>query len=375
LDNSNIAKVVPPEINSDLDCAETATRKLAVVLYQNKSSSQPCKICSETWSNFKERIKLREIRDQKDGIGFSPVALTKGKSRANSNVLHIDMAVVDIDSKLEKDSAGNILNVTWTAPDLPEIEHRFSEYEFIAHSSYGNDPELGIIKYRLIFPLSRQVSPAEWGRVWDGLNILIGGSIDDSTKDISRFYYLPACPGRLREYSWWSENDGGWLNPDDLIALSDQSKRIPNRKTAVTIATSATETPVNVARLRSALEYIPPSSAYPEWRNAVWAIASTGWDCAEDLARSWSMSDPAYSSGEGFDKVWQSFDPTRGITLGTFFHIARQAGWPGESSANSVNQDDDPTSGDIKNGKEFALSFRDHLLFVHETNESVENEP
>jgi hypothetical protein len=51
------------------------------------------------------------------------------------------------------------------------------------------------------------------------------------------------------------------------------------------------ETPENVARLKSALAAIDPDSEYPIWRDILFAIHSTGWVSAEEIARSWSRGD------------------------------------------------------------------------------------
>jgi hypothetical protein len=50
------------------------------------------------------------------------------------------------------------------------------------------------------------------------------------------------------------------------------------------------ETQEEIARVKSMLAAIPADCDRETWRNVVWAVMATGWTCAEDLAREWSMT-------------------------------------------------------------------------------------
>jgi len=49
-------------------------------------------------------------------------------------------------------------------------------------------------------------------------------------------------------------------------------------------------TPEEIARVQSMLAAIPANCDRVTWRNIIWAVAATGWDYAESLAREWSNS-------------------------------------------------------------------------------------
>ena len=51
------------------------------------------------------------------------------------------------------------------------------------------------------------------------------------------------------------------------------------------------ETPENIARVKSALSALNPDCDRDLWRDICFAVHSTGWTCAEELARSWSRGD------------------------------------------------------------------------------------
>lgn len=86
------------------------------------------------------------------------------------------------------------------------------------------------------------------------------------------------------------------------------------------------ETPEAVARVRSMLSTLSADCTYESWRDVVWSILSTGWDCAEGLARDWSQTASERWDEDAFTQLVRSFRPGH-ITLGTLAHHAKQAGW------------------------------------------------
>ena len=93
------------------------------------------------------------------------------------------------------------------------------------------------------------------------------------------------------------------------------------------------ETEEEVERLRSALKAIEGDVAstydYDQWRNVLFALKWTRWDCAESLAREWSETSDKHTTKE-FNVVWrgaQKRDRGREITLGSVFKLAKDAGW------------------------------------------------
>ena len=91
------------------------------------------------------------------------------------------------------------------------------------------------------------------------------------------------------------------------------------------------ETPRQVATIRDALRYISADCHYDQWRNIVWAILSTQWDCATALAEEWSRTAPERFQDTTFEALLCSYDPAREprITAGTIHFYARKGGWNG----------------------------------------------
>ncbi len=92
--------------------------------------------------------------------------------------------------------------------------------------------------------------------------------------------------------------------------------------------------PGQTERVRSALRVIPCREvSYDEWLAAGMALHCGEADgCVEDgleLWRAWSATDPdRYKVGECAAK-WRGFDAEGGLTLGSFFWLAKRYGWRG----------------------------------------------
>lgn len=91
------------------------------------------------------------------------------------------------------------------------------------------------------------------------------------------------------------------------------------------------ETPRQIATINAALNHISADCDYDKWRNIVWAILSTGWLCAEDIAYAWSKAATNRFEEDAFWMVANSFIPghPNQITVGTIYFHARAGGWNG----------------------------------------------
>lgn len=105
---------------------------------------------------------------------------------------------------------------------------------------------------------------------------------------------------------------------------------------------SPAESMAEIEKLNSALSFLSSdidygsgrfynSSGSPEsdyWLAGIWAIASLNWASGKDIARKWSQKSARYT-GDGFEKAWNSYNPTHtnGIGIGSLFKRARELGW------------------------------------------------
>lgn len=113
--------------------------------------------------------------------------------------------------------------------------------------------------------------------------------------------------------------------------LIEESNKNHHKKTVKHNHQSIVESPRQVATIQSALKYIDASCSYEIWRNVIWALLSTDWQCAEDLALQWSLSAPDKFEEKVFWSTVNSFSPDREspITVATLIFHARNGGWDG----------------------------------------------
>ena len=122
-----------------------------------------------------------------------------------------------------------------------------------------------------------------------------------------------------------------WLD----VLIQQKSAGRPNPYPNLRIpSTIISETPRKVAEVVGELNSIDADCPYEIWRDIVWAILSTGCDCAEDIAEKWSASAPHRFSSTAFWDVVNSYDPYRSnaITVATIFFHARQGRQPWRAS-------------------------------------------
>tara|TARA_S200002703_G_scaffold156919_2_gene163568 strand:- start:276 stop:1130 length:855 start_codon:yes stop_codon:yes gene_type:complete len=97
---------------------------------------------------------------------------------------------------------------------------------------------------------------------------------------------------------------------------------------------------------------------YNDWRNIIFMLLNTGWDCAYELARNWSAKSENFDQ-KSFDRLVQSFDPHKCVHL----HIKQlEQFWNGVKK--EQNEEDlltDLTSDAFYKSREW-LYLRSHVL-------------
>lgn len=120
----------------------------------------------------------------KNGAGWSPLRFADGAPpvRAKVNVAAVTAAAFDVDN----------WTVTNWAVKLEDMERALKGEEWCMHSTHSSKPELP--KFRLVMPLSRDVTQEEWARLWP---IMVkkykipteAGSLSSA----ARMFYLPSA--------------------------------------------------------------------------------------------------------------------------------------------------------------------------------------
>ncbi|KGE04366.1 AAA family ATPase [Pseudohaliea rubra] len=129
------------------------------------------------------------------------------------------------------------------------------------------------------------------------------------------------------------------------------------------------ETKENIARIKQALAVVPPDLPYDGWRDILWSVSSLDWECGRKLLLDWSKGSDKHWESEGgaeeaetaLQHVLSSFDPSRGISIGTLFHHARENGWQPPGSAESQPMLATQTQREEKPSERFQLLTPEQL--------------
>lgn len=193
----------------------------------------------------------------------------------------------------------------------------------------------------------------------------------------------------------WESIDGGvrvmqaliQKTKDDKVGLPPvQAKAHLQGKARIELGKSydaLPESPENVERVRKALASIDPDILYPDWVGLLMAIKSTEWECAEALACEWSEVGEKFTDA-GFVKAWSSIGAAGGITLGTLFAKAKEAGWEDPRGLNlsamlvegqELELVAPKEERDLLNGRIFARLYRGRMLRVDQTGDVLSFDP
>jgi len=122
--------------------------------------------------------------------------------------------------------------------------------------------------------------------------------------------------------------------PEWLLSLILATKTRPCRTSipqSCSNKRTQSETPRAVATLKVLLTHIDADCDYETYRNVIWAICSTGWTCAEQVALDWSLTAEDRFEQSTFDALINSFDPDHpeSVSYGTLVYLARKGGYGG----------------------------------------------
>ena len=87
------------------------------------------------------------------------------------------------------------------------------------------------------------------------------------------------------------------------------------------------DTPRKRAELSEMISHLNADCDYERYRDIVWAILSTNWHDAAEIARDWCQSAPERFERDNFETIVKNYDPHRTdkITIGSLIYWAREA--------------------------------------------------
>lgn len=182
---------------------------LAVALYGSANDNEPLQK-EVTWEELSSALSTHVLREEKlEGTAWSPALFKPDTRRAGENVVSLSCAVFDLDHVAESDAEASLAKLM------------SSDTACAVHSTFSHAPPADCC-LRVVLPLLRPITPAEWVNLRPTLIMHLGlpaeGRIgtDNKTKDPSRLYFTPARPTGSPEPLAFARS-GPFLDPDAFL--------------------------------------------------------------------------------------------------------------------------------------------------------------
>ena len=146
--------------------------------------------------------------DTKAGNAVVSPAINKpGAMRGKRSVAAVQFFVLDFDHLAAEDANGVVALVK-------ELGLAGLLSTSFSNGANGDDD----CCFRLVLPQTREVSPAEYERLWPIVNGALGGLADANARDVSRIWYEPSCPASRLQGARYTLYDGAPLDVDELLS-------------------------------------------------------------------------------------------------------------------------------------------------------------
>lgn len=164
-----------------------------------------------TWENFAAGLGPHDYSytEKLSAPAFSPAEYPDGAERATKNVSRLWAFVADVDHVAQEVALATLRGV------------RDAKLAALAYSTWrhGEDPW----RFRVVNPLTRPVTPAEWPAFWATMNRAYGGVCDPKCIDPARLYFGPYAPAGTEGKNFYHVFDGAPVNVDRVLASATTS--------------------------------------------------------------------------------------------------------------------------------------------------------
>ncbi len=164
---------------------------------------------SASWDQLVELLTRHDVREEKDGPLWSPVAIRETASRKNESVEAVHLAVLDFDC----------------GKSFEEILPALADLEKVVHTSHSHSLE--VPKFRVVLPFTEPVPADRWKAWWTAFVAERAPDCDQACKNANRIYYLPSCPEDTYLDAVASHTVGAWLDPSPWLQPDPVAASIP----------------------------------------------------------------------------------------------------------------------------------------------------
>jgi putative DNA primase/helicase len=308
--------------------------------------------------------KFYEVRFKDDAEALSLIATHGTKAET-----WVSMATYSNPSASRIQDNAEKLCALWLDVDA----HEGSKYESVLEVEKALEtfieqtalPQPTVINYtgygiQALWALSQEISRGDWQPVADKLQDLaermfldadpitsdaarilrVAGTLNFRNPEVPKLAYYKQAVEEFQSF----DDFGASVDAALLMFPAIQKKRNKHDKAK---KFESAETQANIKIVEALLYCIDPDLDYCQWRNIVWSVAATGWECSYEIARSWSANGDSWNE-DAFNRVWDGFDDEKGIGFGTLVYQSRLAGYKGELPANPKTKAKEFESGRLK---------------------------
>lgn len=175
-------------------------KELVISGFDNQYDTEP-KLASITWLELVESFSVVNVYKKKSAApAFSGAVYDEGSKRANENVRHLTLVVLDLDDG-DLDSICSILEG--------------KGWESIVYSTYSYTPEEP--RSRVVILPDREIQVGEWNSLFIAMTEVFPDYIDKVCRDPARIYFLPSKP-KEDAPEFYRHIQGSPMKVDDVIA-------------------------------------------------------------------------------------------------------------------------------------------------------------
>lgn len=190
---------------------------VAGVRFANERSRNPVPVEASVCDLVGGHHHVRAAKAGTTAVSFA--RYLPGKSRGKRNVVENTALVFDFDHL-----SGETAEAVWRR--LKGRGWAFVAYSSFSHLADGADD----VCFRLVLFLTRPVRPKEFEHLWQTVNAALGGYGDNQARDISRIWYVAACPAERVESAWFRVVDGLRIDIDEVLLDSQPPPRRGRRR-------------------------------------------------------------------------------------------------------------------------------------------------
>lgn len=223
---------------------DTQTNNIFQVALFNRVADSTPKPARWSWGDLLGKIRKPIVRPEKDGPLFSGAIYTK-PYRENKNVAALSILQLDYDHDVTIEHDGAV----WRKLSLTHaIYSTHSSRRITAENPKAEE------RFRVVIPLAVPIPADKYPALWQWANLMSGGKLDPSRKDLAGMFYLPSIYSADAPYTY-DAHDGALLDWREMeLGQPERRKASPKKEPGLKPGADYSAQPDAFERSRALLE-------------------------------------------------------------------------------------------------------------------------